>query len=324
MKIKYITHAFRPDALALVRQAEEVLDRYAADGYTLTLRQLYYRLVTQNVIENTKPSYKKLGDIMTRARDAGLIDWSHLEDRHRNLVLPPSWTSLESIFQACLESYRNDLWMRQETRVFVFVEKDALINVIERACEPLRLPHLACKGYMSASETWSFAQRVLRNAKQGQRTVILHLGDHDPSGVDMTRDLRERLAVYTRSSPDIFVERIALTMEQIEDYDLPPNPAKLEDSRSTGYIEEFGDESWELDALEPDVIVSLIQRAVTYYVNLEAWETALQSEITDRVLLNKLVRDWGSHRPALDEYDMDTIVEQTDADQSMDILTLDD
>lgn len=125
---------------------------------------------------------------------------------------------------------------------------------------------------------WSAAQRFIRQDYRESRTII-HLGDHDPSGIDMTRDIQERMDMF---GADVFVKRVALTMEQIETFCPPPNPTKLSDARASSYIREYGHECWELDALEPKVITSLIRNEVTALS-----DTDLLSEIERREKMDK-------------------------------------
>jgi hypothetical protein len=217
------------------------------------------------LIPNSDKEYNKLGDIVDRGRLAGLIDWEAIEDRTRIVRENSHWDSPADIIDSAATSYRNDLWRNQTTRVQVWIEKDALIGVIEGVCRKLDVACFSCRGYSSQSAMWRAAMRFKQywaNPGKKQRTVILHLGDHDPSGVDMSRDIEDRLALLSNNAP-IEVKRIALTMKQVTKYHPPPNPAKITDSRATAYIEQYGDQSWELDALEPRVLVALVEQHVT-------------------------------------------------------------
>lgn len=243
-----------------IGQAEEIIEEYQAQGYTLTLRQLYYQFVARDMISNTERSYKNLGSLISDARLAGRIDWAAIEDRTRNLVTVPHWEDPADIVRACAQQYRVDLWEGQPFRPEVWIEKEALIGVIERVCQELDISYFACRGYVSQSETWAAGRRAAAYKKTAQELIILHLGDHDPSGMDMTRDNRDRLSLFANIG--VTVRRLALNMDQVEQYNPPPNPAKVTDSRAKSYIQEFGDSSWELDALEPQVIGDLIRHSV--------------------------------------------------------------
>ena len=192
-------------------------------------------------------------------RLAGLIDWHSIVDRTRNLRGNGHWDKPEDVIASARYSYLLNKWDGQPNYVEVWVEKDALVDIVGQACIPLDTPYFSCRGYTSQSEMWSAAQRFIDQSYRDNRYII-HLGDHDPSGIDMTRDIQERLRMF---GADVYVKRVALTMNQIETYNPPPNPAKLSDSRCGKYIDEYGDESWELDALEPSVITNLITNEVT-------------------------------------------------------------
>ncbi|MNL29798.1 hypothetical protein D3C87_1514970 [compost metagenome] len=120
--------------------------------------------------------------------------------------------------------------------------------------------------------------------------MLLHLGDHDPSGIDMTRDSDERLAEIARMG--VTVRRLALNMDQVTQYNPPPNPAKQTDSRFTGYEERFGSESWELDALPQRVIGTIITDALRQYIDQEKWDESMRREQELRKPLAKLHRRW--------------------------------
>lgn len=270
MKIVYENRAFKPETLARIAQSNEIIDEYAAQGFILTLRQLYYQFVARDLIPNTERSYKNLGTLVSNGRMAGLIDWGAIEDRTRNLTTRAHWDSPGEIVEACAGQYRVDLWEGQERRPEVWIEKEALAGVIAGVCEELDVPYFACRGYVSQSEQWKAGRRARARWKNdGQEIVILHLGDHDPSGIDMTRDNRDRLEIFANVGAGIPVHRLALNMDQIEEHEPPPNPTKLTDSRARGYLETFGESSWELDALEPRMIERLIRDAVEEMIDEE-------------------------------------------------------
>lgn len=254
--IQFTPKRFNASSMVIIEQADAILLEYDAQGYTLTLRQLYYQFVSRSMLENTERSYKRVGSIISDARLAGLIDWDHMVDRTRKVKNPATWTNPEELLDICANMYAEDLWKGQEYRPEVWVEKDALIDIVAQACDPLQVPYFSCRGYTSQSAMYEAAMRLEAYA---ETPIIIHLGDHDPSGIDMTRDIEDRLEIFTDA---IEVERIALTMDQIENFKPPPNPTKLSDSRASGYVQRFGHESWELDALEPIFLTRLITRTI--------------------------------------------------------------
>jgi hypothetical protein len=160
-----------------------------------------------------------------------------------------------------------------------------LLGVFEKACQGLRLPYFSCRGYASDSEIWGAARRLKYEQKADKEVVILHFGDHDPSGLDMTRDCEERLKLF---GADVTVERLALNWAQIKKYNPPPNPAKETDSRFEAYQVEFGDDSYELDALEPRLLAKLVSDQCAKYIRQSAWKASLAREKEGQEILTKI------------------------------------
>lgn len=270
-KIQYVEKNFREKSLAIIGIANEIIGDYRRQGFNLTLRQLYYQFVARDLLPNTERSYKNLGSIVNDGRLAGLIDWNAIEDRTRNVTAWRHYDNPMQAIQSVRDSYDIDMWTNQAHRVEVWIEKEALVGVINNVCGQLDVPYFACRGYVSQSEQWRAGQRFRWNNDDGQETIVLHLGDHDPSGMDMTRDNDQRLAMFSHFEDCVTVKRIALNMDQIEEYDPPPNPAKLTDARAGEYVAEYGYDSWELDALEPAVITQLITDEVNKIRDMDLW-----------------------------------------------------
>ena len=296
MKKCYVCKDFAPKSMVLIDHANEIIEEYQGKGFTLTLRQLYYQFVSRDLLPNQQTEYKRLGSIINDARLAGLIDWEAMEDRTRNLVAPSAWDSPARIIAACASQFATNWWEGQPVYVEAWIEKDALLGVLEAGCRPWQLPYFSCRGYTSASEVWQAARRIGGHIARNQRALILHMGDHDPSGCDMTRDITDRLRLFLGGDglePDALeVRRIALNMAQVEEYDPPPNPAKLTDSRATGYIAEHGDESWELDALSPEVLAQLIADNIEEAIDTEAWTEAKDRQTAGRRQLRAVSDRW--------------------------------
>ncbi len=284
-KVAYIEKNFSNSSLLIINQANEIIEEYEADGLRLTLRQLYYQFVSRDLLENKKKAYKRLGNIISDARLAGLIDWDAIEDRTRNLSGNTHWAHPGQIVRAAARSFQLDHWEGQKCRPEVWIEKEALVGVIDSICKELDVDYFACKGYVSQSEMWSAAQRLRGYGLNDQTPIIIHLGDHDPSGIDMTRDIEDRQVLFRAFGCDI--KRIALNMDQVKQYNPPPNPAKFTDSRCNGYIVKYGYESWELDALEPRVLRDLIRDAVSVYRDDETYNEIIERE---KEYLNVLAR----------------------------------
>jgi hypothetical protein len=276
-KYAYVNQRFKAESLALLTKIDEICTTYMQQGFVLTLRQLYYQLVSRNIIPNTERSYKNVGNLVNDGRMAGYIDWNAIEDRTREFIARPKWGSGSEILSAVADQYHQDLWANQEYRPFVLVEKEALAGVLEGICYEMDVPLLACRGYPSVTVVRSFALGRIRPAvKNDQIPMVIHLGDHDPSGIDMTRDLEDRLETFCGGRVEL--KRIALNFEQVEELNLPPNPAKMTDARFEGYAEKYGNESWELDAIEPNALVEMVKAEIETKIDEDKLEET-QDEI---------------------------------------------
>jgi hypothetical protein len=277
--------------LTVVAQVNTVITEYLVQGFTLTLRQLFYQMVARDLLENTTKEYKRLGVIVRDARNGGLIDWDAIEDRVRVVNTHSSWTSPADIIDSAARSYKTDWWENQQYRPEVWIEKNALIGVISGICTDLRVPYFATIGNNSQTLQYQAGKRFTEHFGQGLNPVVLHLADHDPNGIDMTRDVRDRLALYARRPVE--VRRVALTMDQVRQYNPPPNFAKEADTRFNAYVETFRtQECWELDALSPTVIADLIRTEIENMIDWPQWDAARAEEEHGRNLLQSAVGNW--------------------------------
>lgn len=274
MKEAFVDKRFGADALAMVKTINGILEKYEAEGFDLSLRQLYYQLVAKALIENSEKSYKNIGNLVSDARLAGLIDWDMIKDRGREMVKNPHWENPRSFLENVAPQFRFNLWHDQDVYVEVMVEKQALEGVLEPVCRQLDVPFTANKGYSSSSAMYEASKRFLAAAEDGKECYVVYLGDHDPSGIDMSRDVEERLDLFVKTSMDrtdeigpnevsaVIMKRVALNMAQIEELRPPENPAKITDPRAGNYVSRFGDKSWELDAIEPRQLAQIVTDAV--------------------------------------------------------------
>lgn len=299
-KIRYVQKKFSASSKTIIDKANEIIAEYEAQGFDLTLRQIYYQFVSRDILPNSQKSYKNLGSIINDARLAGLIDWLSITDRTRNLRRNSHFDNPADVIRAAEHSYKIDMWANQTYRPEVWIEKDALVGVIQGICTELDVPYFSCRGYTSQSEMWIGARRMEEwiKAEPSQVPVVFHFGDHDPSGKDMTRDIQDRLELFMGG---IRLERLALNMNQIEEFHPPPNPAKLTDARAEGYIAEFGNESWELDALEPQVIVDLIRTHVEQLQDKDQWQEDLARHAREKALLTQASERWPEIEAFLEE-----------------------
>lgn len=289
-RIAYIKKRFNRNSLAVIKIANEIIKDYQSQGFVITLRQLYYQFVAHHDYPNNLKSYKRLGSIINDARLAGLIGWLGMEDRTRQVWSVPHWGSPQEIVEGCVQQFRIDKWEGQTYRPEVWIEKEALAGVVEGVCGELDIPFLSCRGYTSQSEMWKSAMRLRKLFADDQVPYILHFGDHDPSGIDMTRDIQDRLKLFIGLSVEF--KRVALNMYQVEEHKLPPNPAKQTDSRYSSYVAEYGEDSYELDALAPSVITYYIRSLVIAVRDEKKWAEKVREENEHRRWLQKVSELW--------------------------------
>lgn len=310
MKQAFLDKNLGAGKLDIIDTAVSICVEYFRQGYNLTLRQLYYQYVARDIFpddrrwtwtgfrwirdlqgtKNADPNYKWLGGIISDARLIGLLDWDYIVDRTRRPFQAQFWDDEVDAVRWLIDRYREDVWADQAYRVEVWVEKEALAGVIDRTADDERCLSFSCRGYVSQSAMWEAAQRHNDIEQEfGQEVIVLHLGDHDPSGIDMTRDIRNRLRQFG-SGADVI--RIALNMDQIEELNPPPNPAKQTDARAQTYIAEYGYDSWELDALEPTYLDELITDHVGRYRDEAKFEILQDAEDEGKERLLEVARDW--------------------------------
>jgi len=301
-KIAYAAQGFTPAGLAVITEADRICGEYAAQGYGLTLRQLYYRFIAGDLFpegrrdavlgtKNTEKNYKWLGDLVSKARTAGLIDWRHITDRTRSASGgDDGWDSPAEAVASVVDWYSITKWDDQPWYVEVWVEKEALADVIAGPADRWNVTHLACKGSPSTSLMHASAMRLRQQERRGRKTKVIYLGDHDPTGLDIDRDIQDRLDLFQSAAT---VERIALTMDQVLDLNPPPSPVKATDSRTTGYVDTYGtEECWELDAIEPAQLVQLVEDAILAHLDMGGWDARVAREEQEKAVLRALPDNW--------------------------------
>lgn len=339
----------------------KIVNTFAAKGYVLTLRQLHYQLVTRNWIVNHNSAYQKLSSLLDDCRYGGLIDWKAIEDRGRVPYIPYWVNDVEHALQDSLEQYRVDRQKDQPTHIELWTEKDALSGILRRSTEKYHIQLVVNKGYTSSSAIYRAYERIIDKIWEGKKITILYFGDHDPSGLDMVRDIRDRLkyfisrgdksmkagyggvesiwkqarAWYSETGsvllqdyglseriiakinhPDkslnvvekkelqaalicafldnsgVFeVRPIGLTIEQVQQYDLPPNPTKITDSRAEGYISKFGKTCWEVDALDPETLTELVESNIEGIIDMDLYYENIERENSDMKKLKNIIEN---------------------------------
>ena len=294
MRVRYRNIKFKDETLEIVVQANTIITQYG--GVALTVRQIFYRFIGDDLLpdswrderrggtKNTPGNYKRLAKILTNARYAGLVDWDLIEDRGRGAQRARDWPSATAAVEEVAASFRLDRWRGQPFYVELWCEKAALAGTLSDIAWRYHVTLMIDKGYNSASAMKVSADRIRRSCppEAQVRPVVLYVGDHDPSGLDMVRDVRERLVEF--GCPEwLDVREVALTMEQVKRYNLPPNPLKmkdgeLSDSRAEAYRERHGEGSWEVDALPPDVFKKTVEDTLKAYVDQATMDAVVLEE----------------------------------------------
>lgn len=253
----------------------------------MTLRQLYYRFVANDLVENKQSQYQYLSESMKEARIDGRIPWDALEDRTRatdagdHTYLDPTKRVDRNLewFENTAERHYYPRWHGQDVYLEVWVEKEALAGIFGAICEELKVTTYPCRGYSSVTMLKDAAERFRKAVESGRDPLILYFGDFDPTGQDIERNVRE--TIRDTFDVPIDVERIALNREQIDAHELPPQPAKSSDARYDTFVEEHGDMAVELDALPPDTLKELVRDAVNERFDRDHFEDNVKPKQTE-------------------------------------------
>jgi hypothetical protein len=268
-----------------------IVQGYADENITLTLRQLYYQLVAKAIIPNSQREYKRLGDLLSKARLAGLIDWDAIEDRARVPVVWRCYDSVQQCVEEAADGFALQRWKTQPEYVELWCEKDALSSVLRPICAELFVTLMVNRGYSSSSAMYESRNRIQRkrlDESGNEREVhVLYLGDFDPSGEDMVRDIRDRFEMF--GVEDMSVTKVALNPDQVSRWKLPPNPAKMSDSRAAGFVEEHGGQSYEVDAIPPKDLQRLVRESIKGHMDMDLYREILGEEQALEAKLKKAI-----------------------------------
>jgi len=255
--------------LELVEAARAILET----DFPMTLRQVFYQLVSSQTIENTEAQYNRLGRVLVDARKEGAILWDWMEDRTRRPRGVSMWRDLADFGDTAARAYRLNVWNAQAKYFEAWLEKDALSGLFETVLEPYGVTLNVGRGF----DSWDSIRNAAGRLADGD--TVLYFGDFDPSGVDMPRSLKERLGFFDRY-PDVKI--CALTREDIDYYNLPPAPAKRSDTRSAAFIERHGDRAVELDALPGRVLRQRLVDEVEGLMDMDALRRTREADKVDR------------------------------------------
>lgn len=279
------------ESLQTVQQVNDILAAYEGP---MTLRQVYYQLVAVYGEPNTEQRYKRLSQILTKARVNGFVDGSRIIDRTRQVKPVYGYANLQTYLKVMREAYARRVAELQPDYIEVCVEKDALAGVLEDVCKEFGVPLCVCRGYPSYSAVRDMAGRIYdwlgeqeKGSKKWGQFHLLYLGDHDPSGEDIPRSIGANLKEWFECTPHI--ELVALTPEQVEQYELPPAPAKRTDARAEAFVERYGDVSVELDALRPDILQDLVREAIRENWDQDVADSIEEIEAGERSKLQAMI-----------------------------------
>lgn len=290
--LAYKKHRFNKRTTDILDKANSIIAEYSSQGLVMSLRQLYYQFVARGLAPNQKQFYKNLSYLLVEARMCGLCDWTAIEDMTRFLRERQHFDDPADAIDWIIDQYGEDLWLDQTKRFEVWIEKDSLIGTIDQVCEDLDVGYFACRGYSSATELWKASQRLI-DYPQDDVTVI-HMGDFDPTGLDATRDIQNKLNIFTGGT--VKVKRIALTKAQIRKHRAPPFEAKIKDSRYKAYVAQHGDTCWELDSLPPDKLAGLVRETIEPHIIKSRMKKAKEAQEENRERLRMIGQhqeSWG-------------------------------
>lgn len=297
-----MTVVFRSKNRELAVAAGEVLTA----EHPMTLRQLFYRLVSMELIRNKQTEYQRLGAIMTRLREGQVIPRSWIVDHVRTRLKPSSWSGLADFSDSVRSCYRLDFWASLPRHVEVFVEKDAVAGTIQPVTEKYDVGLQVCRGYASVSFAGEIADQW---AKIRKPIFAYYLGDFDPSGFDIERDLREKIERYSgrtaEDDPDwahaknFIWQRIGVTEEDFDAHNLVRLPVKHLDKRAAGFIEEHGEACAEIDAIPPTELRQRVKEAILLHVDQERWARLQQIEAAEQETLDRITEKLAAEKSNL-------------------------
>ena len=265
--------------IRMLQVAVEVLGA----NHPMTVRQVYYQLVSRQVIENNRGSYQSVSNLIVDARKDGSIPWEWIEDRLRRPRAVSMWDDLSDFAKTAGRAYRRDIWASQPGYVECWLEKDALSGIFEEILSGYGVTLNVGRGY----DGWDSIRNAASRYDVEVPVTVLYFGDFDPSGEDMVRSLQERISFFD-VEPE-FV-KCALTRKDIDDYHLPPDFTKAGDTRSAKFVEKWGNIAVELDALPVDVLRQRVISEVEAHMDLEALAKVREFEKEERSMLVNLLR----------------------------------
>lgn len=248
------------------------------EDHPMTVRQVFYRAVSAGIVAKTEAEYDgTVGRLLTEMRRAGTIPWGWITDFTRTMRKPVTFSNLEEAVRETADFYRRALWSDLDTRVEIWLEKDALAGVLYQETRLYDVPLMVTRGYPSLSFLHAAGEEIEDDAK---RTFIYYFGDWDPSGVDIPRKVESGLREFAPSA-EIHFQRVAVTPLQIEELKLPTRPTKTTDSRAR----DFRGESVEVDAIPSRTLRALCRSCIEHHLTDDILKAHRAAEESERSLL---------------------------------------
>jgi hypothetical protein len=270
----------------LIERAVSIL----TEQWPMTIRQLFYQLVSAAVIVNCIADYRKVSRVMTIARNDGRCPWKYIVDRNRPEYAPAVWDDLTEYLETCRDGYRKDYWKAQPQHCEIWTEKDAVIGSIEATARELGVTVKVFRGFSSTTKAHEAGQSFLRMAHLGKPATVFYLGDHDPSGRDIERDILHRAQKY---GVPFSIRRLAILPADIRKFNLPPLRVKETDSRAAGFLRKYkSGQCVELDALPPEELRRRIREAVEGLIEMEKWNRAVVVEKAELASIENIIGNW--------------------------------
>ena len=273
-------------SIQLLEQVKEIIESY---DFALTLRQIYYQLVAKQIIPNQQKYYMKLSRLCVIGRDEGILPEDAFADRLRQVDKPSSYLDLADFMATVKAAYRKDKWQNQSSYLEIWTEKDALRSVLTEITYPYDVNLMVVRGQVSRTAIYESYERYSKKIEEGNDCYLYYAGDFDPSGLSIYNSLEERIRNYGIAGKYITFERIALTPEQIEDYDLPCDPGKQTDPNYKRFVSEYGDNVVELDSLPPEVLRETVKDCIEQHIDYDFFVQAQETEFKERARLQEFV-----------------------------------
>jgi hypothetical protein len=243
--------------------------------------------VSKGIIANTISSYKRLSRILSNARKDGIIPFGAIVDRTRIPIKEPTWNGLKSYLKEIKTKYKKTKWKNQKNYVEIWLEKDSLRDIFAPITQYYDVHLVIGRGYPSLTVLYEAAERFKNINKP---IWILYFGDHDPTGVDIHRSIKENLIKHFGiKRKNLHLRKVAITLRQIKKFNLPPSPTKSTDLRTKKFLQKYGNSCVELDALPREVLEEELKKNIEKFLNNKKFKKRLKVEEKEVKKLKELI-----------------------------------